>query len=214
MPRLTGPLFSLGARNTLGGTITYSSWRGVNYARTRVTPSNPQTADQTEVRNIFRNLSLIWDYSGTGFRAPWTARATGQPFTNRNLLVKENVAVLQGQANLTNFVFSPGAGGAPPPTISSVTNGVGQLTVNMTAPTAPTGWTITRAWAAAILSFDAGSAQTGILMGEASDAAAAYAPVITGLTAALHRVGAWLEWLKPDGTTAYSTAATSVGTPT
>lgn len=214
MPRLTGPLFSLGAKNTLGGVLTYSSWRGVSYARTRVTPANPNTTDQQEVRQIFRNLSLIWDYSGTRFREPWTSRATGQPFTDRNLLVKENVAGLQGSANLTPFVFSPGAGGAPPPTISSVTNGVGQLTVNITAPTSPSGWTIVEAIAVAIQSFDAGTAQTGVAMAEGFDATAAYTPVITGLAAALHRVGAWLKWLKPDGTFAYSTAATSVGTPT
>lgn len=214
MPALTGPLFSLGARGTLRKTLVYSRWRGVQYARSHVIPANPDTAAQQAQRQTFRNIALYWDYAGTRARAPWTARATGQPFTNRNLLLKQNVEAMYGDTDIANFVGSPGAGGAPPPTISSVTNGVGQVTVNITAPTAPTGWTITEAVAIFIKNFDPTTLQSSVITGEGFDATSPYAAVITGLPAGAGQVRAWLEWLKPDGTTAYSTAASSTGTPT
>ena len=45
MPRLTGPLFSLDARQTLAKTIVYSAWKGLNYAGLKVIPYNPKSAD-------------------------------------------------------------------------------------------------------------------------------------------------------------------------
>lgn len=50
MAKVTGPLFSLDARNAIGKAIVYSYWKGVNYVRSRVIPKNPKKDDQAEVR--------------------------------------------------------------------------------------------------------------------------------------------------------------------
>ena len=213
MPALTGPLFSLTARKSLRKTLTYSSWRGIQYVRSHVIPANPNSTAQQEQRQNFRNVNLLWDYSGTRFREPWTARATGQPFTDRNLLLKQNIQAIYGETDMQSMVFSPGAGGAPPPTISSITPGSGQLTVNIAAPTAPTGWTIVEAVAAAVVDFDPQSPQSAVVIKEGFDATSTYAVVLTGLPASLCVVGAWLKWMKPDGEFAYSTADVDTATP-
>lgn len=50
MAKVTGPLMSLDASGTVGNTATFSKWKGRNYVRLRVTPQNPQTADQASGR--------------------------------------------------------------------------------------------------------------------------------------------------------------------
>jgi hypothetical protein len=50
MAKVTGPLFSLDARNSIGKAVVYSFWNGVNYVRSRVIPANPKSDLQAEVR--------------------------------------------------------------------------------------------------------------------------------------------------------------------
>jgi len=213
MTVLTGPLFSLTARNSIGNALTYSAWRGIQYARTRVIPANPQTAAQTAVRDVFATLNNIWNRGGTLFRAPWTASAEGQPLTDRNRLVQENVPALQGDANLADFVFSPGAGGAVPPVSATFTPGAGTITVVPTPPSLPTGWTIQSAVAVAILDGDP-SPPISPTPVEGEDLTSPYSIVLSGLSAALYRCGVWLRWTAPDGSTRYSTAIVGSATPT
>lgn len=52
MSKVVGPLLSLGASGTIGGAITFSNWKGVNTARIKSNPSNPQTTDQMHARAI------------------------------------------------------------------------------------------------------------------------------------------------------------------
>ena len=213
MTVLTGPLFSLTARQTIGSAITYSAWRGIQYARTRVIPANPQTAAQIAVRDVFATLNNLWNRAPTLFRAPWTASAEGQPLTDRNRLIQENVPALQGDANLADFVFSPGAGGAVPPVSATFTPGVGTITVVPTAPTLPTGWTIQAGVATAILDGDPSPPLSPTpVSGE--DLTTPYSIVLSGLTAALHRCGVHFRWTAPDGSTRYSTAVIGSATPT
>lgn len=213
MPALTGPLFSLTARKSLRKTLTYSRWRGIQYVRSHVVPANPNTTAQQDQRNNFANINTVWNYAGTRFREPWTARATGQPFTDRNLFIKQNVEALYGQADMTDFVFSPGSGGAPPPTLGAVTPGSGQLSIAVTAPGIPTGWSIVEAVGAAFPDADPTVRQSSFDVNEGFDATSAYAVVITGLPASLCVVGIWLKWLRPDGLFAYSVSVNTTGTP-
>lgn len=50
MAKVTGPLFSLDARGSVGKSIVFSFWNGANYVRSRVIPANPQSDGQAEVR--------------------------------------------------------------------------------------------------------------------------------------------------------------------
>jgi len=50
MSKVTGPLASLDASGQFGKTIVFSKWKGRNYGRLKVTPSNPQSDSQAAVR--------------------------------------------------------------------------------------------------------------------------------------------------------------------
>lgn len=52
MVRVTGPCFSLDARNSMGSAITYSFWRGLNYVRARIIPHNPRSTCQSRIRAV------------------------------------------------------------------------------------------------------------------------------------------------------------------
>lgn len=56
MARVTAPLLSLDASGTVGKTATFSKWKGRNYVRLRVTPQNPQSNSQAQVRTILAAL--------------------------------------------------------------------------------------------------------------------------------------------------------------
>lgn len=57
MAKLTGPFMSLDASGTLADTLTASKWKGRNYMRLRVIPSNPQTTGQKTVRSVLGTLA-------------------------------------------------------------------------------------------------------------------------------------------------------------
>lgn len=63
MAKLTMPLGSFDARGTLADAVTYSYWKGRNYARVRVIPKNPKSEDQAEIRTylgaVGKNNSMI-----------------------------------------------------------------------------------------------------------------------------------------------------------
>jgi len=134
--------------------------------------------------------------------------------TGRNAMGKFNVSPLRSATDLSTLVFSPGAKGGLAPLSIAVAPSASTLTVTLGAPTLPTGWTIAKAIAVAIQDQDP---QTDAFYNSfvADDASAPYAPAITGLvTGTLYRVGAYFQYTKPDGTTAYGTALTGTGTPT
>lgn len=143
MARLTGPLFSLAASGTLAKAVTYSSWKGIQYARVRVIPRNPNTLAQQEIRGVFATLSEMWKRIPQPARIPWITAAKGQPLTARNLHVQKNAAALQGKANLNDLVMSISSGASvPPATITPADAGRQTLTIGATAGTTPPGYTI------------------------------------------------------------------------
>jgi hypothetical protein len=179
-----------------------------------VVPANPQTTNQMTIRRTFALLREMWKLAPTLLANPWNAFAEGRPLTGMNKFVGENVRVLKYEADMANFIFSPGAKGGLPPIDATFTTGggAGEIDVLVTAPPLPVGWTIQAAVAAA---FPA-QAPDGIFTGPivaASDNATPYAPDLTGLPAATECVaGAWLVWTKPDGTLAYSVGITDTVT--
>lgn len=214
MAKPTGGLLSFDARGQVAKTIVFSSWRGRAYVRRYTVPSNPNSAAQQLTRDTFAWLSQVWKRSPALFQAPWAAYATGQPLTDRNAFNKFNVGVLRAAADLANMVFSPAAKGGLPPDAAVATAGANQISIAVTAPTPPTGWTVAAAVGAAIADQDP---QSGLLydITAAEDTTSAYAVVLTGLdTGVLYRWGVWLRWTKPDGSTAYSIALTGTSTPT
>lgn len=212
MARTIAPLLSFGASGAIAKTQVYSSWKGRPYARRYVIPSNPNSVDQQETRNTFRWLNNVWKFMPAGAVAAWQLYGQNNRFTDRNGFIKINLSDLREEATLANFIFSPAAGGGLVAAGISVTPGATQLAVTLTAPTLPTGWTITKAIAAAVRQQDP---QSGVLytVFTAEDAATPFVPTITGLAAAqVYVVGGWFEFLKADGNPAYGQALMTTGT--
>lgn len=214
MAKTSGPLLSLGARGTIAGTMTFASWRGVGYARQRVIPANPNSTGQQSTRNAFSYASALWKTAPALFLAPWDLFAQGQPLTGRNAYISSFVSNVRGETDLQAMVFSPGAKGGLPPDSIAITAGSNQLQVDFTNPDAPTGWTLVSAIAAAVLDSDYATDPVPTIVAD-EDATTQAQVTLTGLTASsLYAVGAWLEWTKADGTTAYGSSVLSTATPT
>lgn len=214
MSRTTAPLLSFGASGQIAKTQVYSTWKGRAYARRYVIPANPNTLDQQETRSTFAWLNNVWKYMPAEALDAWNAYGDASRFTARNGWIKANLSNLRSEADLTNLVMSPSAAGGLAAAGISTAAGSGQITVTLTAPSLPTGWTITKAVAAAIRQQDP---QTGALyvVSAAEDASAPYAPVITGLTASqVYVVGGWFIFEKADGSPAYGQSLSDTETPT
>lgn len=203
MARTSGPLLSFDARASIGKTVVYSSWKGIPYARRHVVPANPDTADQQAVRGVFKWLMSVWSYMPASVQEAWNAYAEGQPLTGRNAIAKFNVAPLQGQTDLTNFIMSPSARSGPIAATATFTPGNDLVTVDATPGPLPAGWTVVELIAAAIRQQDPSS---GVLytVTAGTDTTSTYQVVLSGLASAQTYVcGAWFKYLRPDGTFAY-----------
>lgn len=206
MAKVTAPLLSFGGSGAIGKTLVASSWKGIKYMRQHVVPANPRTTAQMFVRRTFALLREVYKIAPPLLTAPWEAFAQGRPLTGMNKFVGENVRVLNGEADLTNIIISPGAkGGLPPVTFSAVDGAAaGEIETAFAVPAPPSGWTLQAAVAVAIPD----QAPDGIFAGNiltAEDVADPYAPLITGAEVGeTYQVGGYLRWAKPDGTIAYS----------
>ena len=86
MAKLHGPLFSLDARGQFGKTLVYSIWKGLNYARKYVIPSNPNTAAQQTIRGYFSAAVAAYKAEDQATKDAWDVANTaiGKPMTGFN----------------------------------------------------------------------------------------------------------------------------------
>ena len=56
MAKVTGPLMSMSASGKIADAIVFSIWKGTKYVRMWLKPSNPQSADQGNIRTILGGL--------------------------------------------------------------------------------------------------------------------------------------------------------------
>lgn len=61
MPKVIAPIFGLRASGTLAKTVTFTSWKGLNIAKSYAVPRNPNTPAQQAARGKFSTLSTIWN---------------------------------------------------------------------------------------------------------------------------------------------------------
>lgn len=213
MAKPTGPLLSLGASGTIADTLTFSKWKGRPYIRQRVIPANPQTVEQSKTRNAFTWASDAWKNFPTPNRAPWDRFAQGQVLSGRNAFIGKNTQALREEIDVALWVGSPGAKGGLAPESILVTPGAGELTVDFTNPTPPTGWTLDVAVGTALPAQDP-QTEPFLLGPTEEDDVTQNNLVFTGLTAAvLYTVSAWLVWSKPDSSIAYGASINAPGTP-
>lgn len=203
MSKTTAPLLSFDAAGQIAKTMVFSRWKGISYARRYVVPANPKSAEQLLTRTAFSWLQNAWKYAPTTLQAAFDAYASSQQMTGRNAFTKFNLASLRTAANLDLLVFSPGARSGLIAADMVLTPGDDQITVALTAPTLPTGWTISKGVAVAIEQQDP---NTGVAFDQTAgeDASDPYSIVLTGLLdATTYVVGGWFEFVRPDGLTAY-----------
>jgi hypothetical protein len=177
-------------------------------------PANPNTAGQQLTRNTFAWLNQVWKYFPGSAIAAWQLYADNNRITDRNAWIKQNLAQLRPATDITDIVLSPAAGGGIAAEGMTATAGSESITVALTAPTLPTGWTIVSAFAAALRNQDP-QTEGFYEVTAGSDNSPPYEIVLTGLTATEeYVVGGWFSFLKPDGSNAYGVALQATATPT
>lgn len=90
MAKLGGPLMSMSASGTVGNIITFATWKGRPYVRTRVIPSNPKSAAQLGVRAMMTFLSQQWAGLSTANKATWDVAADARKVSPFNAFVAAN----------------------------------------------------------------------------------------------------------------------------
>ncbi len=203
MAKITGPLLSFGAAGSLGGVMTFAQWRGQPYARTLVIPANPQTTAQTLTRDIFANMNTRWKTGGPLLRAPWNRFAVGQRPVGRNTYMGKNLKAMRGEADMDLYIGSPGAkGGLPASTLILASVASLGIEATITAPTPPTGWSLTSGIATCFID-QTPEAVVADVVQEGEQVAIPGDVDFTGLTATTYQVQAWLKWEKTDLSVAY-----------
>jgi hypothetical protein len=192
------------AAGQIGTSQVYATWRGVPYVRQYVVPANPRTSAQMGVRSPFRWLQDAYRSIPGALAAVYEAYTEGRPLIGRNGWTRVNLSALAAQNDISNITYSPGARGGPAPGSMTVTPGSGSLTVDVTTPSLPTGWSIAAVHAVALEQQDPQSDFMGPWQ-YGSDNSAPYSVTLSGLRAATqYMVGTWIEYLRPDGSAAYS----------
>lgn len=206
MAKTTAPLLSFDAAGQIAKSLVFARWRGISYSRRYVVPANPNSVSQQFQRQSFATLREIWKRMGPLGRAPWDSYAAGRPFTGMNAFVGENRLAIGVEADMQEFIGSPGArGGLPLVDFDATTgSGSGEIDVTWTPPSLPSGWAITNAVVAAFVD----QAPDAVFPGgwvEAGDASSPYALTLTGLTpSASYVLTGWLVMTKPNEEVAYS----------
>lgn len=202
------------ASGQIGSSIVFSKWKGRAYARRYVIPVNPKTTEQTKTRTAFQFLNDIWRYWPSGAKAAWSLYATNNRFIDRNGFMKLNVSPLRTATDLSGMTISVAAGSGIAAAGMTLTPGAGQITVALTAPTLPSGWSITNAWALAIADVNPQTEETTSIVA-GSDSSDPYSIVLAGLTTGqIYRVGGWFEFTTDTGAKAYGVSIQDVATPT
>lgn len=202
MAKVDSPLFGMAADGQIGQSLVFARWKGTRYARRYVVPANPRSNSQLEVRGIFSFLISLWKMAPSGFRAPFVAKASGEPLTPVNAFVKSNAAYLRGETDLSSFACGVAVLGGLAPAAGSITGGAGAATVNLTAPELPAGWVITRAVGVCIEDQSPSQLFAGTVR-VAEDTAAPWSVSFSGLAAGSYFAGGYFVFQRDDGRVAY-----------
>jgi len=182
--------------------------------RRHVVPGNPQTAEQSLTRDVFRFLTALYKLTGGEITTIWDAYAKGLVLTGRNAFLSKNMSALRTAVNLNDLIVSPGALGGLPPSSLTVTGGVGTLTVACTfVGSTPAGWTLIGALLGLVSDQDPHDPIGQFGMAALEDDIAPYSQVISA-GAGDYQGFAILKWTRPDGLTAYSPSLIAPGTVT
>jgi hypothetical protein len=95
MVKLKSPMMSLDASGSIGSAITFSKWKGRNYARKLVVPANPQSGLQTGMRAGMSYLSKNYASLTAGEKTAWEAHVASLSISGINGYIRHNQARLR-----------------------------------------------------------------------------------------------------------------------
>jgi len=90
MVKVSAPAMSLDASGSLANALVFSKWKGRNYVRQLVTPSNPKSGPQVGVRAMFKFLAQIWAGLSVPDKATWETLADQAVVSPFNAFMKAN----------------------------------------------------------------------------------------------------------------------------
>lgn len=91
MPKLKGPLFSIGASGNLGGALSYQKHNMGQGVHSRPFRKKVSTSAQLIVRSWFKKAFYVWRNNVTGFGYYISAYCTGLTPTQKNLWIRSSV---------------------------------------------------------------------------------------------------------------------------
>lgn len=97
MARVTGPLFSISAKGTIGKAFTFSTWKGIAYVREWFKPANPQTAEQQNNRKALKLLVEYWQGLSGSDQDDWNDFAKQFQYSGFNSFVKRGMLAYSDQ---------------------------------------------------------------------------------------------------------------------
>jgi len=140
MVKTYAPLFSLDASGSIGGAITYSKWKGRNYARQRVIPANPKSVLQVSTRAMMRFLSQAWVDIGSTPKGSWDAAAAATNVSPFNAYIKGNLQRWREFQSPSQTDPPPETGTPTSSTLDSATGGPSYIDVEFTITTLNDVW--------------------------------------------------------------------------
>ena len=172
MVKLAGPAMSLAASGKLAGTLVFGTWKGRPYARTLVTPANPQSALQVSSRAMLKFLAQAWTNVGSTPQGSWSDLADAKRISPFNAYVGKNAARWREFQAPSQTYPAAETGTEPVATLDSATGGPSYVDLAFTITTlndvwgviifrsTSTGFTPSRANAIALVEVDATGAPT------------------------------------------------------
>lgn len=129
------------ARGKLGGQV-FSKNRGGAYVRTKVTPSNPQTADQVAQRALLSSASQAWRGLTEAQRESWNGAVSNYASTNVfGDIINPTGAQLHTKLNI-NVSLAGGTAITTPPLPVGITSPAGlSISTDASTPELLVNWT-------------------------------------------------------------------------
>jgi len=140
MVKVDGPMLSFTASGTLADTVTFSTWKGRAYARTRVIPKNPRSAPQRGIRQMMEFLTRQWTAVSASNRATWEPVADQTQISPFNAFIGRNLARWRNYRAPAQTPAAPETDNLPTlgtPTVSAVGRNI-KIDVPITSPA--DGW--------------------------------------------------------------------------
>ena len=133
-------MMSLDASGTLAGAITFAKWKGRNYVRERVIPSNPRSGGQTGMRAMMKFLSQQWAGLSAPNKATWETIADANNYSPFNAYTSRNAKAWRNFTSPTKATPAAAAGTESTSGVHTATAGERSITLAVKCTSADDGW--------------------------------------------------------------------------